>query len=39
MANRSGIIMGKANVNGRQSSPLIAYLKMASGDTSPLPWK
>ncbi|KAI7838680.1 hypothetical protein COHA_007482 [Chlorella ohadii] len=34
----NGIIMGKANVNGRQSSPLIAYLKMASGDTSPLPW-
>ncbi|PRW60284.1 glutathione peroxidase [Chlorella sorokiniana] len=30
--------MAKADVNGRRSSPLVSYLKKASGDTSPLPW-
>lgn len=33
-----GLLMDKIDVNGSQASPVYAYLKEASGDTSPIPW-
>lgn len=36
---RSGIIMEKVNVNGRHASPVWNFLKRASGDLKPIPWK
>ncbi|KAL3139350.1 hypothetical protein ABBQ38_003685 [Trebouxia sp. C0009 RCD-2024] len=33
-----GLLMEKIDVNGPKASPVYAFLKEASGDTSPIPW-
>ena len=36
--NFTGLLMDKINVNGSKTSPVFAYLKVASGDTSLIGW-
>lgn len=33
-----GLLMDKINVNGSEASPVYNFLKLASGDTSPILW-
>lgn len=36
--NFRGVVTDKVAVNGRGSSPVINFLKVASGNTDPIPW-
>lgn len=33
-----GVLMDKVLVNGKRASPVFNFLKVASGDTTPIPW-
>lgn len=33
-----GVVMDKVLVNGRGASPVVDFLKVASGDPAPIPW-